>query len=114
MCNKLTIEIWEICIKHSVEWMISTDILEKLYSIFSMPNIELFASPLNKQLGHYASWLPDPGSGIIDAVPVLSHGKYFYIFLPFSLIYPEVKTSNKSMFHKYQIAKQFSKQATNI
>ena len=95
MCNKVTIENWEICIKHlshlsaahipgkhaiadlashklqdSAEWMVSTNIFDKLCSIFGVPDIDLFASQLNKQLEHYASWLPDPGSRIIDTKSV--------------------------------------------
>ena len=79
----LTIHIWEICIQHfshlsaghipdklnviadlasrkfqdSAEWMIFTDIFDRLCSIFGIPDIDLFASRLNKQLEHYVSWL---------------------------------------------------------
>ena len=37
--------------------MIFTDIFERLCSIFGIPDIDLFASRLNKQLEHYVSWL---------------------------------------------------------
>ena len=96
MCNKLTIKVWEIRIQHlshsfaahipgkhtviadltcrkfqdSVEWTISTDIFDRLYSIFGIPDIDLFAFRLNKQFEHYASWLPDPDSCIIDEMSV--------------------------------------------
>ena len=65
MCNKLTIEVWEICIQHlshlsaahipgkhnvladlasrkfrdSAEWMISTDVFDRLCSIFGISDI---------------------------------------------------------------------------
>ena len=95
MCNKLTIEVWEICIQHlfhlseahipdkpnviadlasrkfhdSAEWMISTDIFDKLCSIFGIPGIDLFASRL-KQLEHYPSaW----ALSIMVARPELLH-----------------------------------------
>ena len=99
-------EVWETCIQHlshlsaahipgkhnviadlashkfqdSAEWMICTDILDKLCSIFGIPDIDLFESRLNKQLEHYASWLPDPGSCIIDAMSVLWHSHMFIYF----------------------------------
>ena len=117
MCNKLTIEVLEICIQHlshlsaahipgkhnvianlasrkfqdSAEWMISTDIFNKLCYIFGIPHVYLFASRLKKQLEHYASWLPDSGSCIIDATSVLWHSQYVYIFPPFSMIWPASK-----------------------
>ena len=37
--------------------MIFTDIFDRLCSIFGIPDIDLFASRLNKQLEHYVSWL---------------------------------------------------------
>ena len=64
--------------------MIFTDIFGKLCYICSIPDIDLFASRFNKQLGHYASRLPDPGSSIIGAMPVSLHGQHVYIFPPFS------------------------------
>ena len=115
MCNKLTIEVWEICIQHlshlsaahipgkhnviadlasrkfqdSAEWMISADIFDRVCSIFGKPNID--ASRLNKQLEHYASWLPGQGSCIIDAMSVSWHSQYVCIFPPFSMIWPALK-----------------------
>ena len=120
MCNRLTIEIWEICIKHlshspavhipgmhnviadltshkfqdSAEWMISTGIFDKLCSIFGISDIYLFVSRLNKQLEHYASWLPDPGSCIIDAMSVSWHSQYVYIF-----VYELIRTFKKRAFN---------------
>ena len=63
----------------------------KLCSLFRVPNIDPFASPLNKQLEHWASWLPDSGSCIIDAVLVSWHSLYAYTFPPFSMIWPALK-----------------------
>ena len=105
--NKLTIEVWEICIQHlshlsaahipgkhnviaelHVNFRILLngwfpDIFDRLCSVFVT---DRFASRLNKQLEHYASWLPDPGCCIIDAMSVLRHSQYVYIFPPFSMI----------------------------
>ena len=115
--SKLAIEICEICIKHlphlsaahipgkhnvaanwacckfqdSAEWMISTDTFDELCSIFSITDIDLFASWLKKQLDHWASWLPDLGSCIIDGMSVSWHGQYVYIFPPFSMIWAALK-----------------------
>ena len=123
MCNKLTIKVSEICIQHlshlsaahipgkhnviadlasrkfqdSAEWMISTEIFDKLCSIFGIPDIDLFASRLNKQFEHYASWLPGLGSRIIDAMLVSWHSQYVYIFPPFSMIWPALKKCRENV-----------------
>ena len=125
-CNKLTIEIWEIYIKHlsilsaayfpgkhnviadlasrefqdSTEWIISTVRFEKLCSTFGKPNMDLFASRHDKQLEHYASSLPDPASSIIDAISVSWHRQYVCIFPSFSMIW----TASKKLQRKCQKA----------
>ena len=71
--------------------MISIDIFDKLCSIFGIPDIDLFASRLNKQREHYTSWLPDPGSCIINAMSVSWYNQYVYIFPPFSMVWPALK-----------------------
>ena len=35
-----------------------------------MPDIDLFASRLNKELHIYASWMPDPDALYIDAMSI--------------------------------------------
>ena len=67
------------------------DDFHRLSSVFGKPDIDLFASRLNKQVEHDASWLSDPGSCIIDAMPVSWHKQYVYIFPPFSMIWPALK-----------------------
>ena len=101
-CNKITIDIWSICQKYqchlsaahipgihntladiasrkfqdSAEWMLKPNCLRKISDIFGTPEIDLFASRLNKQLDVYASWMPDPDSTIIDAVSISWRNKY--------------------------------------
>ena len=65
--------------------------IDRHCSIFGKPDIDLFASRLNKQLDQYASWLPDPGSCIIDAMSVSWYSQYVYIYPPFSMIWPALK-----------------------
>ena len=80
LCNNVTTEIWEFCIKgayyqlhifrgrnissrefqDSHEWMLSLEVFKYLVKLFQLPDIDMFAPRLNKQLPKYASWLPDP------------------------------------------------------
>jgi len=87
-CNIISSDIWGICIaygvhisaahipgKHNVvadiasrefrdsaEWMLNPDVFRNICETLGTPDIDLFATRLNKQLPEYVSWLPDPGS----------------------------------------------------
>ena len=52
-----------------------------------MPDIDMFASRLNKQIECFVSWRPDPDAVAIDAFSLNSSDyKLIYAFVPFSLI----------------------------
>ena len=106
VCNDIAVDIWEICIGlgvhisaahipgiHNVladeasrcfadasEWMLSASVFTFLTGVYDTPDIDLFASRLNKQLPVYASWKPDPESTHIDAMSFSWSGKYEYLF----------------------------------
>ena len=112
LCNQLTKDIWIICMdketrvsaahilgKQNIfadtasrkfhdasEWMLSKNIFNHLIACFGMPEIDLFASSLNKQLHRYASWMPDPDALYIDAMPISWENHFVYLFPPFSMI----------------------------
>lgn len=44
----------------STEWMLKTDIFERLCQHFFLPDVDLFASRLNKRLEKFVSWFPEP------------------------------------------------------
>ena len=54
---------------------------------FDTPEIDLFASMVNKQLDIYASSKPDPSNAIIGAKPISRSNKFVYIFPPFSMMW---------------------------
>ena len=100
-CNSLVLQIWEFCISHNIpwltaahipgssnviadgesrhfhsqdtEWMLNPEILTgALKTLNFQPEIDLFASRLNKQLPVFCSFRPDPGASFINAL--LFHG----------------------------------------
>ena len=73
-------------VKDSTEWMLRSDIFEALVGKLRSPNIDLFASRLNRQVPCYVSWRPDPGAAYTDAFSVEWSKYFFYAFPPFSLI----------------------------
>ena len=110
-CNSVAKEIWQWCIanniwisaafvpgcenqadyesrnyKDNIEWKLDESIVSQIFTIWGIPQIDLFASRSNKQLHRYAAWKPDPNAEIIDAFSCNWGESYFYAFPPFSLI----------------------------
>ncbi|WAR05308.1 hypothetical protein MAR_020677 [Mya arenaria] len=54
----------------STEWMLKMDIFERICLHFFRPDIDLFASRLNKRLNKFVSWFPEPGASFTDAFSV--------------------------------------------
>ena len=70
----------------STEWMLKYDIFSRLCSQFFMPDIDLFASRINRQTEVFVSWFPEPGCYHSNAFTLSWHEFEPYIFPPFSLI----------------------------
>lgn len=70
----------------NVEWKLNSSVFSAAVNRFGMPEIDMFASRLNKQLERFVSWKPDPDAEAIDAFSVPWSGKYIYCFPPFSLM----------------------------
>lgn len=110
-CNTLAKAIWSWCIERNiwisachvpgieneadfssrhfnenVEWMLNTDIFRQLLIVFETPDLDMFASRLNKQLSRYVSWKADAEAENVDAFSVDWTDIYFYAFPPFSLV----------------------------
>ena len=68
------------------EWMLDKDIFKKITQHWSMPEVDMFASRLNKQLEHFVPWKPHPDALFVNAFSVDWSSIYFYGFPPFSII----------------------------
>jgi len=71
--------------RDAAEWMLDPKVFFTLCNTFGMPEIDMFATRLNKQLERYVSWAPNSGSIAIDAMSTSWRNKYIYIFPPFSM-----------------------------
>ena len=126
LLNDIAGEIWQMCIefqvhisaahipgKHNIladtasrefhdsaEWMLPHTLFQNIIRAYGTPEIDLFASRLNKQLQVYASWKPDPDSTHIDAMSISWSGKFIYIFPPFSMIWPVLTKLEKDRVEK--------------
>ena len=114
-CNEIAVQIWEFCQLHNVtwltaahipgssnvtadresrnfhsedtEWMINPKLLNKALDALNFkPEIDLFASRLNRQFSTYCSFRPDPEAYLVDAFTVSWSEKQFYCFPPFSCV----------------------------
>lgn len=112
-CNNITKKIWLWCIQWDIwltcrflpgktntkadslsrrfnsntEWMLDPSVFQKITAIWGEPDIDLFASSLNKQVTLYGSWKPDVNAAIVDAFSVIWTDYFFYAFPPFSMIH---------------------------
>ena len=75
------------CFNDRTEWMLDKDVFRQLTNLLDRPDIDLFASRLNRQLDRYVSWKPDPEAEAVDAFMAdWSMYDYAYAFPPFSII----------------------------
>lgn len=68
------------------EWKLKPSIFEKITQYFFYPDIDLFASRLNKQIKKFVSWFPDPFAYATDSYTFSWHEFNPYIFPPFSQV----------------------------
>ena len=71
----------------NLEWKLGDKIFQKVVENFGVPDIDMFASRLNKKTEVFVSWGPDPEAAAVDAFTLhWSQFKLMYAFPPFSLV----------------------------
>ena len=70
----------------SLEWKLHPTVFKWIAERHYAPDIDLFASRLNYQVGRYVSWKPDPVAWAMDAFSVVWSRLKPYLFPPFSLL----------------------------
>lgn len=68
------------------EWTLSDTAFRKISRRWGPFDVDLFATALNAKCPVYVSWLPDPGSWMVDAFTLSWKSLNFYCFPPFILI----------------------------
>ena len=53
--------------KEDIEWCLNREVFLKICNRFGEPNLDLFASRLNRQTLNFVSWFPDPEALMTDA-----------------------------------------------
>ena len=112
-CNKIAHDIWNWCIESNVwlsasfipgkdnltadhesrvnvtnhEWMLDPALLARALEVLNVaPQVDLFATRINKQFNCYVALGPEPESIAVDAFSIRWNGINGYIFPPFSLL----------------------------
>ena len=70
----------------NTEWMLDMDVFDQITEVLGCPDIDLFASRLNKKCPQFVSWKPDPDAYFVDAFTQSWRNLNFYAFPPFSLV----------------------------
>ena len=70
----------------NTEWTLHPTVFSSITNTFFYPEVDLFASRLNKQVDKFVSWKPEPGAWAVDAFHLSWKPLTFYAFPPFSLI----------------------------
>ena len=70
-----------------LEWVLDLKIYKEAVELCDFtPNIDLFASRLNKNGQNYITYHPDPRAQAVNAFTLSWFGLHFYAFPPFSII----------------------------
>lgn len=69
-----------------IEWELADWAYQKILTSFGTPQLELFASRINKKCKNYVSWHRDPDAMNINAFTIYWGDCLFYAFPPFSII----------------------------
>ena len=70
----------------STEWSLSPQIFKKISRIWESPQVDLFATSLNKKLPLYVSPIPDPQAWAVDALNIPWENLVAYAFPPTALL----------------------------
>ena len=111
-CNNIAFRIWDFCTENNMwisaahipgkdnieadhqsrilqdatEWKLHPELFQKIVDKFGKPDIDLFASRINRQLKSYVSWHPEPEAMAVNAFLLTWNHKFVYMFPPFSLV----------------------------
>ena len=70
----------------NTEWSLSLNIFNKICNEFGSPQVDLFATRLNKKVAKFVAWGPDPDAWAVNAFSLTWTNQFFYFFPPFSLV----------------------------
>ena len=79
--------------KEDIQWCLNREVFLEICNRFGEPDLDLFASRLNRQTLNFVSWFPDPEALMTDALSFSWAPFFSYGFPPFCLL---EQTSSKN------------------
>ena len=73
-------------LEDATEWKLISSLFHKIVEKFGKPDIDFFATRINKELDRYVSWHPELQTMAISAFSLTWNNNYDYMFPPFSFI----------------------------
>ena len=73
-------------LKDASEWKLYPAVFQNIVEKFGKPDIDLFATRINKLLDGYVSWHPEPKAMAINFFSLTWSNNYFYMFRPFGRV----------------------------
>ena len=70
----------------STEWCLNQNVLEMVWRKWGVPEVDLFATSLNKKLPKYVSPFPDPMAWAINALTIPWNKGLLYAFPPWNMV----------------------------
>ena len=138
-CHTITVKVWEFCKVNKiwltavhlpgstnvtadsesgnfhnldVEWMLSPTTLARALSLLKFkPNIDLFASRLNRQFPVFCAYRPDSDAEYVNAFSVSWSGLEFYYFPPFICILRTLQRIRQEKAHGVIVVPKWQSQS---
>ena len=64
-------------LQDATEWKLHPELFQKIVDKFGKPDIDLFASRINRQLKSYVSWHPEPEAMAVNAFSLTWNNNFF-------------------------------------
>lgn len=78
-------------VRPDIEWELTDNAFQDIVRCFGQPDIDLFASRINKKCEKYVSWHQDPDAYDVNAFTISWSGYFFYAFSPFSVLLKTIR-----------------------
>ena len=79
--NNIEAEQQSRILQDATEWKLHRELFQKIVDKFGRPNIDLFASRINRQLKRYVSWHPQPKAMAVNAFSFNWNNNYSHLLV---------------------------------
>ena len=96
--------------QNATEWKLYPELFQKIVDKSGKPDIDLFASRINRQLKRFVPWHPQPEAMAVNDFSLTWNNNYFYMFPPFCLVGRVLAKVNKDKIEAVIVVNDWSTQ----